>query len=369
MRAASFRCLVLVAVALTASCARPVGIAEAPEPRLQCRIPTASGDAPALNWLLPDDTQQRATLDRWCRTVGPPVLAVPKSQSPEPVRRVAVVSWNTHVGQGDLVRLLDDLRSGLHTSAQPDAVVLLLQEVRRSDPDVPVSLGSGAPIPGRIGPAAGAPPALDIVAASTRGAWHLAYVPSMRNGVVQRNDQGEDRGSAILSSHPLTDLQAIELPMERQRRVAIAATIVGVTPSGRRWRLRLVNVHLENRPGGGRLWVRAAAARTRQVETLLDALDLDTDRDDVSSPCDDEGLVIGGDLNTWRGESEGALQLLRRAMPATTPEDPRPTMGRMRLDYLFVRAPCEAQPQMRRLDDTYGSDHHPVLVEIDFGAR
>ncbi|MEN3339278.1 MAG: hypothetical protein V7647_2954, partial [Acidobacteriota bacterium] len=54
----------------------------------------------------------------------------------------------------------------------------------------------------------------------------LYYVPSMRNGGAAPH---EDRGNAILSSLPLTDLAAYELPFERQRRVALGATIAGIT--------------------------------------------------------------------------------------------------------------------------------------------
>ena len=45
----------------------------------------------------------------------------------------------------------------------------------------------------------------------------------MRNGRPPQTD--EDRGNAILSTEPLADLTAIELPFEQQRRVAVAATL------------------------------------------------------------------------------------------------------------------------------------------------
>ena len=68
---------------------------------------------------------------------------------------------------------------------------------------------------------------IDIVEAAGRLGLSLVYVPSMRNG----SDTDEDRGNAILSTEPLSDVAAVELPFERQRRVAIDAA-VSVTGQG-----------------------------------------------------------------------------------------------------------------------------------------
>ncbi len=95
----------------------------------------------------------------------------------------------------------------------------------------------------------------------------LFYVPSMRNGGANSR---EDRGNAILSNLPLTDLAAYELPFERQRRVALAATIAGTTTD---WnalapahRQRASRQHLQPAAPLARVGVRpdAPGARTRR---------------------------------------------------------------------------------------------------------
>ena len=95
----------------------------------------------------------------------------------------------------------------------------------------------------------------------------------MRNGTTA---VAEDRGTAILSTMPLADLQAIELPFERQRRVALAATVGGATPSGDVWHLRLAAVHMDTSLAltrGG-----PVVARRRQAEALVEALGMMPDR-------------------------------------------------------------------------------------------
>ena len=89
------------------------------------------------------------------------------------------------------------------------------------------------------------------------------YVPSMRNGGLTSK---QDRGNAILSSLPLDELSAIELPFERQRRVAIAATVAGHTRAGTPWSLRVASVHLDNLGGVRRAWVAAEYAALARRE-------------------------------------------------------------------------------------------------------
>lgn len=360
-RAAAVVVVVVLVPMLGVGCARQV----APHPAdtaLPCRQVRGGGDAvgmPALEWLAPASGEQQRRLDVWCATVGPAVVHRASDASPgRPVTRLAVVTWNMHVGAGNLIRLVRELRTGIHTSGQaPDALVLLLQETRRAGADVPARLTAGGPVPRRIAPwRAGAPPP-DIVQLAQRLDLHLFYVPAMRNGRGRTLPGRDDRGSAILSSLPLTDLQAIELPLERQRRVVLAASVSGTTRTRRPWHMRLLNVHLENRPGHGRLWIRAAAARARQAETLRGAL-----------PPRGE-VVLGGDLNIWRGPGERAMQVLHDPLDPWPREDRRPTFGaRLRLDYLYARLPPGVTTRHRRLDDRYGSDHAPVLGEIDWSA-
>ena len=166
-------------------------------------------------------------------------------------------------------------------------------------------------------------------------------------GDLSRADGGrEDRGAAILSTMPLVDPHAVELPFERQRRVAIAARLVNLTRDDDLW---LVDVHLENRTGGRRLWLEAPAARARQARAL------------VKKFLPDGPAVLGGDLNTWASE-EPAIEFLKDVFDTPVGEDPRPTLpGVGRIDYLLARLPSGWTMASQRLDSQYGSDHFPVL--------
>ncbi|HTV03559.1 MAG TPA: endonuclease/exonuclease/phosphatase family protein [Luteitalea sp.] len=346
-----------------AGCARPVRVATVDVSSQRCR---AVESAPqALRWTAPADDKQRTRLDRWCAAVGPPLLR----SSPTPdagIDGVTIVAWNVHVGQADIHRLIGDLRAS-GTKAQTRAIVLLLQEAKRTGGDVPRRAPRGARMAARIGPATGEARPFDIQTVARELDWSLVYVPSMRNGEPPvEATAADDRGAAILSSIPLTAPHAIELPVERQRRVAITARLAHRTSAGLPWSLDVVSVHLENRPGPGRGWFRAAAARTRQVEALLSALA--SAKTAGTGVVDDVPVVMGGDLNTWRGSREGALRLLRRAFPRGG-SDVRPTFRRFRLDYLLGRLPDSVSITQRRLDDAYGSDHYPVVAEIDFGRQ
>src|SRR5438093_180351 len=64
----------------------------------------------------------------------------------------------------------------------------------------------------------------------------LVYVPSMRSGPAATR---EGRGSAILSTLPLSDPVGIELPWVAQRRVAVMATATALAGGAPR-RLRFV---------------------------------------------------------------------------------------------------------------------------------
>jgi endonuclease/exonuclease/phosphatase family metal-dependent hydrolase len=174
----------------------------------------------------------------------------------------------------------------------------------------------------------------------------------MRNGI-----ENEDRGSAIVSTLGLSDVEAIELPLERQRRVTVAATVRGRTSSGVDWRFKVASVHLENRAGARRLWLLAPGGRTHQAQALLSAL-----------PANEPGIV-GGDFNTWFGSREGAWQTLDRAYGSVRVPQDKPTFTKpaLTLDHLFFRLPDGWTATYRRLDDTYGSDHYPLLATVKVG--
>ena len=164
----------------------------------------------------------------------------------------------------------------------------------------------------------------------------------------------------LLSTLPLADLQVIELPFERQRRVALAATVGGQTSAGVAWRLHLANVQLDTSLAltrGGPI-----AARRRQAEALLEALGRG---DDVGTP-----MVLGGDLNTWLGNKESAVDVMLRAFPDTPHRDnvttwrgPLGTHGA--LDHVFVRGRFRSV-NTRRLAERFGSDHYPLSTVVDF---
>jgi endonuclease/exonuclease/phosphatase family metal-dependent hydrolase len=231
-----------------------------------------------------------------------------------------------------------------------DHFVLLLQEAHRGGAAVPPHSAShrGA---ARIhdGPDTG--PRHDIVEVASALGLSLFYVPSMRNGL---NDGGapEDRGNAILSTLPLSELQAIELPFERQRRVAIAATIDGAGPDGK---IRVVSTHLDASASARRLWVFTSGLRERQAARLIASL--------PHSPA----AVMGSDLNTWvDGRREPAVRLLQQVFPSTPPIADRATVALgFTLDYLFFRLPDGWSAASNRVADRYGSDHHPIVGWID----
>jgi len=304
-----------------------------------------SGQAAVIRWFTPAASDQRQWLDAWCATVGTPIVHEASRLTADlPARRVALVSWNVHVGGGDVASLSRDLRSGRLTGGDALPFILLLQETFRANGDVP-AWQTGQPAPPRIAPLPPSGPRVPAPALARQLGLHLVYVPSMRNGAGATGAR-EDRGSAILSTLPLDDLHAVELPFERQRRVAVAARIAGFGGGEDLW---VVNVHLENRTGGRRLWLEAPAARARQARAI------------VKQFLPDGPAVLGGDLNTW-ASNEPTVALLKDVFDTPVGEDPRATLpGVGRIDYLLARLPAGWSMTTRRLDSRYGSDHFPVL--------
>ncbi len=175
-----------------------------------------------IRWIRPEASGERATLDAWCRGVGPAiVIANPHVTPAAALSDLAVISWNIHVGGGDVEALVESLRDGTLTGQPVTRFVLLLQEAYRRGPAVPAALDSRAA--GAVRPEIDGRERLDILAVAGKLGLSLVYVPSMRNGGPLETD--EDRGNAILSTEPLSDVAAVELPFERQRRVAIDATV------------------------------------------------------------------------------------------------------------------------------------------------
>jgi endonuclease/exonuclease/phosphatase family metal-dependent hydrolase len=316
---------------------------------------SAAGEASAerVRWVIPDGTSERTSLDAWCTGVGPAVVAtdLPLAAGAAGWHELVVVTWNVHAGGGDILELVEQLRAGRLTGGRPvEHFVLLLQEAYRRGSLVPAEPRPGLRAARSIRPPRPGGPSRDIVEVSARLGLALFYAPSMRNGAPRETD--EDRGNAILSTEPLSDLSVIELPFERQRRVAVEATIQGWRDNGEPWTLRLTNAHLENLGGQWRVGILSMAARLKQVRHLLRETP-------ASGPA-----VLGGDLNTWLGFGEPAYRALTKVFPGEARGDPRPTFGRLlRLDHLLFRLP-EAWGSVTTRLDTFGSDHHPLLARI-----
>ena len=301
----------------------------------------------AVRWFAPEDDREGAVLDRWRGSVGPPFFS-PGHPALASAGALTLVSWNTALGAGDVVRLIADV----HRKRPGIPIVLLLQEVYREGPEVPALLSRGAAFASRLRGlrADGKRDEVEAIAAAL--GMSVYYVPSMRNGSPLLS--AEDRGNAILSTLPLSDLTAFELPFERQRRVAIGATVTGADARGQAWKLRVVSTHLDNMSGWKRLWVASELGRVRQTRGLLQQL------------TDQAPLVLGGDFNTWFGFADEAFRETARAFPGTRITDRRATFrGLLRLDHLFFRLPEGWSAHFERADDNYGSDHYPLVATID----
>ena len=308
------------------------------------------GAAPVIRWMAPELDADRSSLGNWRVSVGPPVVVSPATRPAEPSDRLVVINWNMHVGGGDIGGLLAEVRRRYGSAP----VVFLLQEAYREGPEVPGRLEAHASFASMIRSLRPDGSREEIESVAERLGLHAYYVPSMRNGAPTAS--AEDRGNAILSTLPLTDLVAIELPFERQRRVAVAAAVAGVTTTGTPWKIRLVSAHLDNMVGARRLWFAGGEfGRTRQARGLVSALQ------------GGDPLVLGADLNSWFGFNDGAYRTAAEAFPKTPVTDRRATFhGMLRLDHLFFRLDEGWRAQFVRADNSFGSDHYPLLGEIRF---
>jgi endonuclease/exonuclease/phosphatase family metal-dependent hydrolase len=172
----------------------------------------------------------------------------------------------------------------------------------------------------------------------------LVYVPSMRNGADGSRYEREDRGTAILSTEPLGDLTAFELPFAKQRRVAVAAT-VSVRDSATK--VRVVAVHLDT-PGRGTL------GQARELAAF------------IGGAAGDMPLVLGIDTNALLGRGDAVVGALEAALPLA-PSCARGRTGPWpfgRLDFVFTNLP-PATITCETLTDRYGSDHVPMLLTVD----
>ena len=310
------------------------------------------GLGPAISWFAPKDGGDAGILENWRTSVGPPVFTAATTDVPRASDTLTLVSWNTALGAGDIERLVADVRG----EAGDGPVVLLLQEVYRGGPEVPAVLTRTAAFASRLKGLRADGRRDEVEAVASVLGMSAYYVPSMRNGSPLVSD--EDRGNAILSNLPLSDLTAFELPFERQRRVAVGATLTGRYRNGDPWQLRVISAHLDNMSGPKRLWLGSELGRVRQTRGLINQLN------------GERSIVVGGDFNTWFGFSDQAFRETARAFPATRVTDRRATFrGLLRLDHLFYRLPDGWMARFERADESYGSDHYPLIARIDLGDR
>ena len=320
-----------------------IAVTDAPD--LSCAAKNSHGIA----WRTAEEGDA-AQLSRWCRAVGTPVLAsVPSPSVPPTLDELTVISWNAHLAEGEVDRLIAGLRSGALTRGRPvQHFVLLVQELyRRGDEVPPFDFRNRSAF--AIMPRDPKSPDIDDHVASL--GLSIFYVPSMRNGPELR----EDRGNAIITTEPLLDPFALELPLARQRRVTLAAAIMVQTAKGPR-PLQLVDAHLEPVSSPKTLWF-FTNPREKQVRAILDLVATARFTDPAVA-----GVVLGGDFNTVRsGAGEPAYHLARAWSSSLASEDARDTHLMGRLDYLFFKAPDGWSASTRRLDERFGSDHYPVV--------
>jgi len=287
-------------------------------------------------------------LDDTCASVGKPVFRSPAYVADADITALRIVSWNINVGAGRADALIPQL---LEQAGSRTGVVVLLEEAFRAGWDVPDSYPRRLRVPHAIRPRR---PTLDVVALAAQSDLWLAYVPSMRNGTAVSPSQREDRGNAILSTEPLRDVTAIELPFGRQRRVAIAATVV---PRGSRSRpIRVVVLHFDR----GHAHDAQAAALAARVKAFVDQKTMP--------------VVVAGDLNSAKGIHDRAVAALGDVVHREDACGTGRTMHwPLRLDVFFLQ---RLDFMFSTLDDfglartcatlkhTMGSDHVPVVMEV-----
>jgi endonuclease/exonuclease/phosphatase family metal-dependent hydrolase len=310
--------------------------------------PCAARNSTFVRWIQAWPAREAVNIDRWCAGVGAPARVAPPQGEPAPDGAFAVVSWNTHVGAADVDGFVADLRLGRMTGGAPvSQFVLLLQEAYRAGRDVPAGHLDTARWASAERPPRKAGSREDILTIASRLRLHLIYVPSMRNGAPHATD--EDRGNAILSTVPLTDIAAIELPLEKQRRVAIQAVVrVRDVP------VTIVDTHFTNTVMH-HLWVLSESGRMRQARALARVLPR-------------EGpLIVGGDFNAWFGSHDAAYREMAKVARPALKQDSRASFGPLRLDHVLFRLPDGWRAALRRADQRYGSDHYPLIATIEPG--
>jgi endonuclease/exonuclease/phosphatase family metal-dependent hydrolase len=297
-----------------------------------------------LTWIRWSDNRQ--TLDLWCHSVGRAVVE-PGLPAAGDIIGMRILSWNVHVGAGRLEELLPQLLA--EAARAQMGLTILLQETFRTGDAVPESFPATLRVPKAIRPRR---PAMDVRDIAAKFGLSVAYVPSMRNGPATVMEEREDRGNAILSTEPLVDVRAIELPFGKQRRVAVSALVAA---RGATQPIRVVSTHLDT--NGDRA---AQAAALSERLTLLGDLP----------------LFVGGDLNSRGGIHDNAVLALASRIPLASCGTGRTNRWPLRLDVLFpigrldyIFAATTTGDMVRScetLPDAYDSDHLPLLMTLQY---
>jgi endonuclease/exonuclease/phosphatase family metal-dependent hydrolase len=297
--------------------------------------PPATGSNPAVRWIGPESAAERERRHASCEVVGQVVVHNTTTQMGRaPGAAIILVSWNVAIGGGRIGDLLRHLQAEERTANRPEPdFILLLQEAFRYDSAPPTGKGRD-----------------DVLSIAQELRLNVAYVPARRHRPARDEIPGEDLGNAVLSTLPLRDVTAIDLPFVRQRRVAVAA---GVDVDGST--LTVVTLHLSTRQPFLRGSILSAPfARERQAAALVEALSAI----DARSP-----IIIGGDFNTIGGTREPAIRVMARQFVFIQCGSPITHDWGLSLDYLFASDASIVQ-DCGRLRQRYGSDHHPLVARV-----
>ena len=354
----------------------------------------ASASNADVAWARPDSEGEQSRLDDWCSAAGEPVVrqlasaevpvevmreaslgggpAAAGSESFsaagfDPIETLTVATWNIEVGSGDLIGFLEE-QIGYSCESAPIGresrvpFVLLVQEAHRASNDIP-AIPDGVSLPGAIGKSDAHESRADIVAVAERCDLSLFYAPSMRNGAEAEGETPEDRGNAILASIPLSEHSAVELPLETQRRVAVAAL---AHPPGRE-PIRVVSFHFDVAANMLRVITTGNSTRLRQGLGLARALE---ELDGGDRPV---ATIIGGDVNSW-SEKESVIRHLAEQFPQSPTATAEGTRGSYPTDHMFLRTfegseVSMAEGSYRVVPDEYGSDHRGRVLTLSFAGE
>jgi endonuclease/exonuclease/phosphatase family metal-dependent hydrolase len=344
--------------------------------------PGATADENTIDWYFPAKQGDNEKLEKWCQTLGTPVFRADPSPAFGQLElddSVAVAVFNPDGGSGDLLGFIRD-ELGLDCSlpstgrrADRSHFVLLLQEALRRSNDIPDVSKRYETL--RAVDNTRPDSVLDVVEVAEHCGLGVFYMPAVRNGWEERDGKREDKGNAILSTLPLSDPIAIELPLEGARRAMAAATIHSASGDS----LRVATVHLETTAGLWRLIRTGNSSRLRQALAIVDVLDrIEVERGksitDAEHPPYATNTILAGDLNIWT-TSETSFRRLWEHFP----DSPRPleegTRGPFPTDHILFRrttlSPSSAtivQQSYRHVDTEFGSDHRPSLAWFRFGT-